>query len=300
MFIGVDWGGTKIAVAALTTDGEERVRLREDTPRGDYDACLATIADLVARTETEVGTVDRVGIGIPGSIDPTTGLAKGASSTWLIGRPVEQDLRRVLGKAVRLENDVDTMVAAEARDGAGAGYRTVFAVNLASGVGGAVAVDGVVHHGPNNNAGDWGHMPLPWASEAELEGAACWCGLQGCIETMLSGRAFEAQYEAATGTWRHGSDVAALARSGDPVAAGVLDDYIDRLARGMAVLVNVMDPDVFVMVGGMSNVDELYERLPEMIPGFTFTDVFVTPILKAVHGESSGVRGAAWLWAEEG
>ena len=299
MLVGVDWGGTKIEVVALAPDGSELVRMREPTPRGDYAACLELIATLVARAESTVGRIERVGVGIPGSIDPQTGLGKGASSTWLIGQPVERDLHDVLGREVRAVNDADLLAASEARDGAGAGYRVVFAANFASGVGGGVVVDGRTHHGPNNNAADWGHNSLPWPNADELPGPSCWCGMRSCIETWVSGRAFEALYEAAAGTWRHGSEIVALARLGDALANEHLDRYIDRTARGLASVVNTLDPDVIVLGGGMSNVEELYERLPGSILSYTFTTVFVTPIVKAVHGDSSGVRGAAWLWADE-
>lgn len=299
MLIGVDWGGTKIEIVALTPDGSEHLRLREDTPRGDYEACLLTIRDLVERADAKVGRVDRIGIGIPGSIDPLTGAGKGASSTWIMGQPIERDLRRTLGREVRLANDVDMLVASEARDGAGVGYRVVFAANLASGVGGGIAVDGRAHHGPNTNAADWGHNPLPWPAPDESPGPSCWCGLRGCIETWLSGRAFEAQYEAAAGEWRHGSEVVELARAGDSIASELLERYIDRASRALATMVNALDPDVIVVGGGMSNVDELYQRLPEATLRYTFTSVFTTPIVRALHGDSSGVRGAAWMWAAD-
>ncbi|RKY16251.1 MAG: hypothetical protein DRQ55_18375 [Planctomycetota bacterium] len=299
MLVGVDWGGTKIEVVALTRDGAEHLRLREDTPRGDYSACLSVIATLVDRAQAQLGRIERVGIGIPGSIDPRTGLGKGASSTWMMGQPVERDLREVLGREVRAVNDADLLAASEARDGAGAGYHVVFAANLASGVGAGLAVGGRAHHGPNNSAAEWGHNPLPYPAEDEVPGPPCYCGMRGCIETWVSGRAFEAQYEAAAGEWRHGSDIVELARAGDSLAVELLDRYIDRVARGLAVVVNTLDPDIIVMGGGMSNVDELYQRLPEAIGTYTFSSVFLTPIVKSVHGDSSGVRGAAWLWAEE-
>jgi len=299
MLVGVDWGGTKIEVVAMSEEGVERVRERVDTPRGDYDACLSAIAGLVALTESQVGPIERVGIGIPGSIDPETGLGKGASSTWMIGRPVERDLREALGgRQIRAVNDADMIAVSEARDGAGAGYRVVYAANFASGVGGGVAIDGRAHHGPNNNAADWGHNPLPWPEEDEVPGPPCWCGLTGCMETWVSGRAFQAQYEEAAGERRHGSEIVALARAGDSLAADLLDRYVNRVARGLAVVVNALDPDIFVLGGGMSNVDELYRRLPGQILQYTFTTVFTTPIVKSVHGDSTGVRGAAWLWAE--
>jgi fructokinase len=300
MLVGVDWGGTKIEVVAMTEEGVERFRERVDTPRGDYAACLTAIAEVVARAESVVGRVERVGIGIPGSIDPETGLGKGASSTWIIGQPVERDLRTALdGREIRAANDADLLAASEARDGAGAGYHVVYAANFASGVGGGVAIDGRAHHGPNNNAADWGHNPLPWPQADELPGPTCWCGLNGCMETWVSGRAFQAQYAHATGVRRHGSEIVELARGGDKQAAELLDRYIGRVARGLAVVVNALDPDIFVLGGGMSNVDELYERLPSQILEFTFTTVFTTPIVRSKHGDSSGVRGAAWLWAED-
>ena len=300
MLVGVDWGGTKIEVVAMTEEGVEHFRERVDTLRGDYGACMATIAEVVSRAEAKVGRIERVGVGIPGSIDPETGLGKGASSTWMIGRPVESDLREALGgRQVRAVNDADLLAASEARDGAGVGYRVVYAANLASGVGAGVAIDGRAHHGPNNNAADWGHNPLPWPKEDEVPGPSCWCGLNGCMETWVSGRAFQAQYEEAAGERRHGSEIVELARAGDSLAAGLLDRYISRVARGLAVIVNVLDPDVFVLGGGMSNVDELYERLPSQILEYTFTTVFTTPIVRSKHGPASGVRGAAWLWAED-
>lgn len=299
MLIGVDWGGTKIEIVALTPDGQEHLRSRQATPRGDYDGCLRVIADLVDRAEAEVGAIDRVGIGIPGSVDPRNGLGKGASSTWIMGKPIVSDLRDALGREVRVENDADLLGESEARDGAGAGYNVVFAANFASGVGAGVAVCGRAHHGPNNCAADWGHSPLPYASSAETPGPDCYCGKQGCIETWVSGRSFERLYEDETGTRRHGSEIAAGARDGEAVARAHLDRYIDRIGRGLAVVVNTLDPDIFVLGGGMSNVPELYERLPDAIGSYTFSTVFITPIVKARHGDSSGVRGAAWLWAED-
>ena len=300
MLIGIDWGGTKIEIVALMPDGEELLRERVDTPRGDYGACLRAIAELVEGAQARLGPIEHVGVGIPGSIDPTTGLGKGASSTWMIGKPVERDLQAALGdRRVRAVNDADLIALSEARDGAGAGYRVVYTPNFGSGVGAGVAIDGKAHHGPNNNAADWGHNPLPWPREDELPGPSCWCGLQGCIETWCSGRAFQAQYQAASGERLHGSAIVELARAGDPLSAELLDRYIDRVARGLATVVNALDPDIFVLGGGMSNVQELFEQLPSRILEYTFTTVFTTPIVKSRHGDSTGVRGAAWLWAEE-
>ncbi len=299
MLIGVDWGGTKIEIVALDPDGNEQLRERVDTPRGDYDACLTSIAALVDGAEARLGRVERVGIGIPGSIDPLTGLGKGASSTWMIGRPVEADLRAALSdRDLRVVNDADLIAASEARDGAGAGYRVVYTPNFGSGVGAGIAIDGRAHHGPNNNAADFGHNPLPWPREDETPGPACWCGLSGCIETWCSGRAFQAQYEASAGERLHGSAIVELARAGDSVATDLLDRYLDRVARSLATIVNTVDPDIFVVGGGMSSVQELYDQLPLRILDYTFTTVFTTPIVQSKHGDSTGVRGAAWLWAE--
>ena len=300
MLIGVDWGGTKIEIVALTPEGAELLRERVDTPRGDYDACLRAIRELVDAAEARLGSIERVGIGIPGSIDPLTGLGKGASSTWMIGKPVEADLQAALGdRQIRAVNDADLIAASEARDGAGAGYRVVYTPNFASGVGAGVAIDGRAHHGPNNNAADFGHNPLPWPREDEIPGPSCWCGLTGCIETWCSGRAFQAQYEAAAGVRLDGDAIVELARAGDAVAADLLDRYIDRVARSLATIVNALDPDIFVIGGGMSNVQELYDELPTRIPEYTFTTVFTTPIVRSRHGAATGVRGAAWLWADE-
>jgi fructokinase len=299
MLIGIDWGGTKIEGVAMTPGGTELLRLREDTPRGDYDGCLAIIARLVDRLETATGEAGRVGVGIPGSLDPVTGLGKGASSTWILGRPVERDLRAALGREVRTANDADCLAASEARDGAGAGANVVFAVILGSGVGGGVAVGGRAHHGPNTTAGDWGHNPLPLPHADELPGEPCYCGKRGCIETYCSGRSFEAAYARHAGHALKAVEIVALAREGDHLARVLLDRYLDRVARGLSVVVNTLDPDVIVLGGGMSNTDELYATLPAAIGRHTFWSVFRTPIIRAVHGDSSGVRGAAWLWLED-
>ena len=299
MLTGVDWGGTKIEIVVMATDGTEHVRERAATPRGDYQACLEVIAALVDEAEQKVGRVERVGVGIPGSLHPRTGRGKGASSTWLMDRPVERDLERVLGRALRVRNDADLLAASEARDGAGAGFAVVFMANLASGVGGGIIFGGRTHHGANNSVAEWGHNPLPFPSDEERPGQPCYCGKHGCMETWVSGRAFERLYEEETGAWTHGSEIAQRARQGEPVARAHLDRYIDRVARGLSIVVNTVDPDVFVIGGGMSNVSELYERLPLAIGSYTFSSVFQTPIRKAVHGEASGARGAAWLWADE-
>jgi fructokinase len=302
MLIGVDWGGTKIEAAALGEDGTVLDRRRADTPRSDYDGCLRLIADLVRQVEDATGASGHVGIGLPGSLDPRTGVAKGASSTWLNGRRVEDDLRATLGRDVRTANDADCLAASEAVDGAGQGHRVVFAVILGSGAGAGIAVDGCAHHGPNNGAGEWGHNPLPTPDVTEIPGPACYCGRRGCLETWVSGRAFAREYAAHAGldlaqpVTVTPAGILARMRAGDRLARLVWLRYVDRVARGLALVVNVLDPDVLVMGGGMSNVEELYTDLPPRLADRVFSPVFHTPVVRAEHGDSSGVRGAARLW----
>jgi fructokinase len=296
MLIGIDWGGTKIEGIALTEQGKEIVRLREKTPRHDYDGCTRIIVDLVNRIEQETGQSCRVGIGIPGSLEPRSRLGKGASSTWLLGRPVERDLRAALGREIRVENDADCLAASESVDGAGAGFHVVFAIILGSGAGAGIAIGGRAHHGPNNSAGEWGHNPLPFPELTEIPGEPCYCGKRGCLETWVSGRAFEADYSRHTPSDLTAPEIIAKMRAGDRLARLVWHHYINRVARGLSVVVNTLDPDVLVIGGGMSNVDELYVDLTPELARYTFSTVFETPIRKALHGDSSGVRGAAWLW----
>ena len=298
MLIGIDWGGTKIEGIAITAEGQEIIRLREKTPRHDYHGCIQVIARLVDRIEQETGQSCPVGIGIPGSLEPKSRLGKGASSTWLLGRPVERDLRAALGREIRVENDADCLAASESVDGAGAGYHVVFAVILGSGAGAGIAISGRAHHGPNNSAGEWGHNPLPLPDFTEIPGEPCYCGKRGCLETWVSGRAFEADYAKHTPSDLTAAEIIAKMRQGDRLARLVWRRYIDRVARGLSVVVNTLDPDVLVMGGGMSNVDELYTDLPPELARYLFSTVFETPIRKAMHGDSSGVRGAAWLWKE--
>jgi fructokinase len=298
MLIGIDWGGTKIEGIAITNEGQEIIRLREKTPRHDYHGCIQVIARLVNRIEQETGQSCPVGIGIPGSLEPKSRLGKGASSTWLLGRPVERDLRAALGREIRVENDADCLAASESVDGAGAGYHVVFAVILGSGAGAGIAIGGRAHHGPNNSAGEWGHNPLPLPDLTEIPGEPCYCGKRGCLETWVSGRAFEADYAKHTPSDLTAAEIITKMRQGDRLARLVWRRYIDRVARGLSVVVNTLDPDVLVMGGGMSNVDELYTDLPPELARYLFSTVFETPIRKAVHGDSSGVRGAAWLWKE--
>jgi fructokinase len=299
MLIGIDWGGTKIEGVAMQPDGRELLRLRETTPRHDYSGCIATIKTMIARLESETGQRGSIGIGIPGSLEPLSRLGKGASSTWLLGQPVEKDLRDALQRDIRVENDADCFAASEAVDGAGQGYNLVFAVILGSGAGAGIAVGGKAHHGPNNSGGEWGHNPLPFPDLTEIPGRACYCGRHGCMETWVSGRAFEAQYTEHKGVELKAAEIMELKRKGDHLANLLWHRYIDRVARGLATVVNSLDPDIFVMGGGMSNVDELYEDLPRELARRTFSTVFHTPIVRNKHGDASGVRGAALLWKDK-
>jgi fructokinase len=298
--IGVDFGGTKIEVAAIDPAGRFLSRSRRPNPRV-YDEALQTVADLVAEAEQTCGEAcDRVGVAAPGSISPRTGDLRNANSTWLNGRPFRRDLETALGRPVRLANDANCLALSEAVDGAASYARVVFAVILGTGCGGGLAVERRLVEGFNGVAGEIGHMPLPWPTPEEVPGVACWCGLKGCLETYVSGTGFERDFEAASGRVLAAPGIVAEAREGDAEAAGALDRYVDRLARGLAVIVDMVDPDAIVLGGGMSNVDELYPRLPGAVRPLVFSDLFETPILKAAHGDSSGVRGAAWLWPLEG
>lgn len=293
--IGVDFGGTKIEAAALDADGRFLARLRAPNPR-DYDAALRTVANLVADAEQEAGgRAAAVGVGMPGSISPASGLIRNANSTWLNGRGFGADLELALGRPVRLANDANCMALSEATDGAGEGCAVVFAVIIGTGCGGGLVVDRQLVDGRNGVAGEWGHTPLPWPTAQEHPGPTCWCGRKGCLETWISGTGLERDH----GGGLAAPEIVARARSGDTDAAAALDRYVDRLARGLAVVCDIVDPDVIVLAGGMSNVDELYARLPAAIGPHVFTDAFTTPVRKAAHGDSSGVRGAAWLWPLE-
>lgn len=296
MLIGIDWGGTKIEGVALQEDGTELLRLREPTPRHDYIGCIKSIVTIIDALERKTGQRGSIGIGIPGSLEPVSRVGKGASSTWLLGRSVEHDLYQAIQRDIRVENDADCFAASEAMDGAGAGYNVVFAVILGSGVGAGIAVGGKAHHGPNNSGGEWGHNPLPFPTSTELPGKPCYCGRHGCIETWASGRAFEAQYTEHTGETLKALDIIEKKRKGDRLCGLLWDRYVDRVARGLATVVNSLDPDVLVMGGGMSNIEELYEELPAALATRIFSTTLHTPICKARHGDSSGVRGAAWLW----
>ena len=295
MRIGIDLGGTKIEAIAI--DGAREVlRRRVAAPRGNYDATISTVQQLVSAIERELGTTGSVGIGIPGAISPATGLVKNANSTWLIGQPLDRDLARALDRPVRVMNDANCFALSEATDGAAQGADTVFGVILGTGTGGGIVVNGRVVEGRHRIGGEWGHNPLPWMQEDELPGRLCYCGRTGCIETFLSGSGLSATYAAIAGRHVDAADIAGLAAAGDASARRALDIYESRLGRALASIINVLDPDVIVLGGGLSNIAGLYTRVPPLVTPFVFSDSADTPIVAARHGDSSGVRGAAWLW----
>jgi fructokinase len=297
--IGVDLGGTKIEAIAIDRQGGVLGRRRVPTPRGDYEASLRSIAALVTGLEGSPGKRARVGVGMPGAISPATGLVKNANSVWLNGRPLAEDLARLLPRPLRFANDANCFALSEAVDGAAAGARSVFGVIVGTGTGGGIVMDGRVWTGPNAIAGEWGHNPLPWPGDDERPGPACYCGRRGCIETFLSGPGLAADHEAATGEAIEPDRIVARAGAGDPRAEASLRRYEDRMARALASVINVLDPEVIVLGGGLSNLARLYESLPRLWPRYVFSDRVDTHLRPPRHGDSSGVRGAAWLWGPE-
>jgi len=296
MRIGVDLGGTKIELLALDAAGAERYRKRIATPQGDYAATLAAVASLVHEAEAALGARATVGIGIPGALSRVTGLVKNSNSTCLIGKPLKQDLEKALARELRLANDANCFALSEATDGAGRGARVVFGVILGTGVGGGIVVDGKVLVGPNSIAGEWGHNALPLPRESDLPLPACYCGRAGCIETYLSGPGLVADYLRASGEQLEAPEIAARAARGDARCEAALERYEERLARALASVINLLDPDAIVLGGGMSNVERLYVNVPRRWSAYVFSDVVATRLLRNVHGDASGVRGAAWLW----
>jgi fructokinase len=296
--IGVDFGGTKIEAAAVDAQGRFQARVRAPNPR-IYEDALAMVADLVCAAEREAGASGPIGVAMPGSISPRTGLIRNANSTWLNDRPFHQDLERVLGRPVRCANDGNCLALSEATDGAGAGADVVFAMILGTGCGGGLVAGGRLVEGRNGVAGECGHNPLPWPRAQEIPAPICWCGQAGCLELYVSGPGLEQDHLRRTGFRLPAQDIVAAARAGEQDAITALDLYIDRLGRALAMVVNLLDPTVIVLGGGLSNVGELYERLPAVITPRLFSDIFETPIRPPVHGDSSGVRGAAWLWPLE-
>jgi fructokinase len=296
MRIGVDLGGTKIEVAALDDSGAVVARRRVATPAHDYPATLATIRDLVGAVEAELGQTCSIGIAMPGALSPASGLIKNANSTCLIGHPFDRDLEAALGRDVRLANDADCFALSEAVDGAAAGARSVFGAILGTGVGGGIVIAGRLLAGANAIAGEWGHNSLPWPAQSESPGPRCYCGKLGCIESFLSGPAFAADHHRATGRQQDAEAIAAAAASGDTAAQASLARYVDRLARGLASVINIVDPEIVVLGGGLSGIDSLYRLVPAAWGRYVFSDTVATRLLPPVHGDSSGVRGAAWLW----
>jgi fructokinase len=298
--IGIDLGGTKIEGVALHRDGSIVSRRRVATPQGDYDGTVKAIADLVAHLDQETGTRGSVGIGMPGIISPATGLVKNANSVCLNGRPLDRDLEARVGRPIRLENDANCFALSEASDGAAAGRACVFGVILGTGTGGGVVVNGHILRGRNAIGGEWGHNPLPAASPEEWPGDLCYCGRSGCIEMWLSGPALARDYERASGESASTVTIVERAQTGEPLAIAALDLYVHRLARALGSIINVLDPDAIVLGGGLSSIERLYTDVPRLWSQFVFSDRVDTELLPPKFGDSSGVRGAAWLWPAEG
>ena len=297
--IGIDLGGTKIEGAAIDRSGAVHLRQRVATPAGDYRATLQAISGIVRTIEREIGQTASVGIGMPGTISPATGLVKNANSTCLISRPLQSDLEAALERPVRMANDANCFALSEAIDGAASGLETVFGVILGTGVGGGIAIGGRVVVGANAIAGEWGHNPLPWPAPEEIPGPPCYCGRLGCIETFLSGPGLAADHLRDTAQRLSPAEIVHGAGQGDKASVATLDRYMDRLARGLAAVINLIDPDAIVLGGGLSGIAALYERVPGLWTSYVFSDRVVTRLLPPVHGDSSGVRGAAWLWPPE-
>lgn len=301
MRIGIDLGGTKIEGIALDNAGNELTRKRIKAPQGNYHKTVKAIIDLVAGIESETQLTGTVGIGIPGTISPKTDLVKNANSTWLIGKPLHTDLESLLKRKVRIENDANCFVVSEATDGSAKGAEVVFGVIIGTGTGGGIYVRGQSIIGANAIAGEWGHNPLPWPTQNELPGRECYCGKCGCIETWLSGPGFAIDHKL-----RHfqtenltAQEIVKLAQQGDLFAEESLNFYQERLAKSLASVINIIDPDVIVLGGGMSNIEQLYQNVPSIWSEYIFSDQVTTQLLPPKHGDSSGVRGAAWLWPQD-
>jgi fructokinase len=295
--IGVDLGGTKIEIIALGVDGRELLRRRLETPKEDYGGILETVARLVCAAEAELGDRCSVGVGTPGSISRATGLLRGSNSVCLNGKPIKADLEALLGREVRITNDANCFALSEATDGAAAGAEIVFGVILGTGVGGGVVVRGHVLTGPNAIAGEWGHNPLPWPKDDERPGYPCFAGHSGCIETFLSGPGIERDHLRASGEALTSHDISARAAIGDAACEATMQRYEERLARALAHVINILDPDVIVLGGGLSNVQRLYASVPRLWLPWVFSDRVDTRLVRHKYGDSSGVRGAAWLGA---
>jgi len=297
MRIGVDLGGTKIEAIALDDRGSCLTRQRIPTPAGDYHATLNAVTELISHIEQMTGLTGTVGIGTPGSLSPATGLIRNANSTCLNGQPLQQDFERLLNRPVRLANDADCFALSESIDGAGQGCHSVFGVIIGTGVGAGVVINGHLIPSANRIAGEWGHNPLPWPDATESPGETCYCGKQGCIETFLSGAGLQFDYYRETGLEIAGPELSTRLKQLEPAAERVMGRYENRLARGLATVINLLDPQVIILGGGLSNLVRLYERVPRIWTDYIFSDLVRTRLLPPRHGDSSGVRGAAWLWA---
>jgi fructokinase len=294
--LGIDLGGTKIEGIVLAHDGTEVARRRVASPQGSYEATLAALADLIGMLEREAGARPSVGIGMPGSLSPATGLVRNANSTWLNGRPLAADLEARLERPLRFANDANCFALSEAVDGAGAGAHSTFGVILGTGCGGGIVVGGALIEGARGIGGEWGHNPLPWAAADEHPGPLCWCGRHGCMEVWVSGPAISADHERCTGTRLSVEEIAARSEAGCAAASATLARHASRLARGLAHVINIVDPEVIVLGGGVSRLAHLYEQLPRLIEPHVFSDVSTVAVRPPRWGDASGVRGAAWLW----
>jgi len=299
MRLGIDLGGTKIEIVALDETGQIALRERVPTPKGNYRACILSMSDLALAAESKLGRRGSVGVAIPGTISPKTGLVKNANSTALIGHPLDKDLAQALARPVRVANDANCFALSEATDGAAAGEEIVFGIIAGTGVGAGTCVHGRLLVGAHAIAGEWGHNPLPRPRSEEIPGPPCYCGRCGCIESWCSGPGLSAQFEAETGEKLFAHEIADLARLGNAQAQNVMEAFLDRFARAIAHIVNILDPDCIVLGGGLSNIDMLYRELPQRVESYAFSPEGEPRIVKHMHGDSSGVRGAAWLWRDD-
>ena len=294
--IGLDIGGTKTELVALDAHTRERLRHRSATPHGSYQDALQGLAAMVREAERDLGEQATVGVGLPGAVSPATGLVKNAYATPYNGKPLKADLERLLGRELRFENDANCFALSEAADGAARGSRIAFGAILGTGTGGGIVVDGRIVAGANAIGGEWGHNPLPWMEPAEYPGPDCYCGRKGCIERFVSGRALSADHRQAEGEQLEPAVIAARGADGDAACARTLDRYIGRLARALAHVINLVDPEVIVVGGGLSRIDSIFNTVPRIWPDFVYSDGVITKLVRAAHGDASGVRGAARLW----
>ena len=296
--IGIDLGGTKTEIVALSLQGDELLRERVDTVKGDYTQTLATTEKLVKHAEQTLKLTGSVGIGTPGAVSPVTGLLKNSNSTWLNGKPLLQDLERALGRPLRMANDANCFALSEAVDGAGKDFNVVFGVIIGTGTGGGITVNKHILVGPNAIAGEWGHNAIPWPDPSEMPGPLCYCGKRGCIETFVSGPGMAGDHNQLTGFNLSAMEIAGKALQGEFDAVATMKRYEHRLAKALANVINIVDPDVIVLGGGLSNIARLYDNVPALWGRYVFSDTVSTELLPAKHGDSSGVRGAAWLWSD--